>query len=71
METREIKPCRCGADIQETFEVQLIWRGGGENIGVAYCKECKLSEPFKVYNFERSIVDKAIEAWNKRTGDEE
>ena len=26
----ELLPCKCGADINETFEVQLLWKGYGD-----------------------------------------
>lgn len=66
--SEELKPCRCNADINESFEVQLVWQGLGEDVGVAYCKYCKDVVPFKIGGWERrSISEKAIAAWNKRT----
>ena len=71
MSDQELKPCDCGADINETFRIQELWRGLlGQTVGVAYCEICTKSVPFQgEFHNINEVSEAAYKAWNTRQHD--
>ena len=65
VDMEELKPCRCGEDINESFQIEMVWRGRGMDVAVAYCKYCKNVVPFKIGAWEMNrAYETAANAWN-------
>ena len=66
----ELKPCKCGEDINENYRIRKLWQGNqsGEVVAIVYCGACDKAEPFKYdYNFSvKEINELALKSWNTR-----
>lgn len=65
---KTFKPCTCGADINESFRIQVLWHGGREDVAVAFCSHCKRVAPFIInapYN-QVEVNQQSREAWNNK-----
>lgn len=64
----DLAPCRCEADINETFTIQEVWSGYGNNAYVAFCSYCNDAVAFMSYApYESERVSRAAaKAWNSR-----
>jgi len=70
--SEELKPCKCGEDINLYFRIQHIWFGRENDVYVAYCDRCQEVQPFKLKPITHDeVMPAAIKAWNTRANDKE